>query len=208
MPLYLPALVKWLSWVTGLKIGSNREQTYKKHQLLETYSQSWGKVSWGAALTVFVQTEAFLSPWNPSSCPQHRDNGRQSDLGRSSMAPGGCEAAEQETGSYPFPTLSILAEPFLSALACIILSLLLPLLIPVSCTRPLPWAREIHNEKLSSQQQTKGFIVCESWQAEEQSWYTYMCFCICSHTCMKYPRNVHSITSYCKLQVLVLAFSH
>lgn len=45
---------------------------------------------------------------------------------------GGCGAAEQETGSYPFPTLSILAEPFLSALACIILSLLLPLLIPVS----------------------------------------------------------------------------
>lgn len=103
MPLYLPALLKWLSWVTGLKIGSNRKQTHKKHQLLETYSQSWGKVSWGAALTVFVQTEAFLSPWNPSSCPQHRDDGRQSDLGRSSMAPGGCGAAEQGQALSPSP---------------------------------------------------------------------------------------------------------
>lgn len=101
-------------------------------------------------------------------------------------------------------------ENLLSVLAEIILSLLLPLLIPIFCTHPVQGTmkRGRHNGKVSSQQQNEDFTVCESWHVKEKSCFTYLWLCICSHTCMKYPRNVHSMTSYDKLQVLIPPFTH
>lgn len=120
----------------------------QRHQLLETYSQSWGEVSWDNALTIFVQTDAFLSPWNISSGSQHRDDGGQSDLGRSSIAWGveGLQIRRQALIPYSHSEFS----QSLCFLPRIVLSLLLPLLIPVSCTCSLLWARERYNKKLLS----------------------------------------------------------
>lgn len=106
----------------------------QRQQLLETYSQSWGKVSWDNALTIFVQTDAFLSPWNLSSSSQHRDDGRQSDLGRSSIAWGGEGLRRRKQALIPYSHTAF--SQSLCFLPSVILSLLLPLLIPVSCMFP------------------------------------------------------------------------
>lgn len=120
----------------------------QRQQLLETYSQSWGKVSWDNALTIFVQTDAFLSPWNLSWSSQHRDDGRWSDLGRSSIAWGGEGLWNRRQALIPYSHTAF--SQSLCFLPCIILSLLLPLPIPVSRTCSPLWARERYNKKLPS----------------------------------------------------------
>lgn len=170
-------------------------------------------------LTTFAQTALFLSPWNLASDPQPRKEQHCSDgvWGSTPSRGWGCRISGQRGRQALVPSLPsefflcskrlCVTEPFCFSWYKFAFapSVADPGLLHTSCA--LGKERE-HNEKMSNQQQTEDFTAYKSLHAEEQSCFPFVCFCICSHTCMKCPRNVHSMTNYCKSQVLVPPFSY